>query len=129
MFGLVKGVVRCCQKFVCGAHPRVKRRHPGAHRKRGVTEEVALENRANPLGENHGSLRTGIRQNGQEFFTTESAREIHATRGPGEHVGKDPQRLVSGRVPISIVVFLEMVQIEEHGTEESPTSGSGKFVL
>ena len=129
VLGLVKGVVRGCQKFVRGAHPRVKRYHPGAHRKRGVTEEVALENRTNALGEDHGSLRAGIRQNGQEFFTTESAREIHATRGPGEHVGKNSQRLVSNCMPIPIVVLLEMVQIEEHRTEESPASRRGKFVL
>ena len=32
-------------------------------------------------------------------------------------------------MPMPIVVLFEMIQIEEHHTEESPTSRSGKFVL
>ena len=91
----------------------MKGSHPGAHRDCTSRQPGLLECGPYPFGKDHGALRVGACQNGQEFLPSEPSREIHLSRGIRENTSEDGERIVPGLVTVAIVVDLEVVQIEK----------------
>src|SRR5918992_1512318 len=55
--------------------------------------------------------------------------EVHGAGVGAEDIGEGAECLIAGLVTGAVVVFLEVVEVEEHDSESAAASRGGKFLL
>ena len=91
-------------------------------------EALALDERAQLLGQDGPLLDVGLGQDQHEFLAAVAAQQVAGAHVGAQELGDPAQDDVAGGVPVGVVDDLEMVDIDEGDRERSVVAG-GSFDL
>src|SRR5690606_25962755 len=134
--GLLPRRLRLIQRLVRGGdqrvgvrHRRVVLRHARARCDPGPSQlrQPLVEALAHALDEHHRPLTGRVGEQRHELVAAVAGGHVHRPRLLRQDRSEDAQHLVAGEVAVAVVVFLEVVEIEDDGDQLAAAAGGGEL--